>query len=475
MRKMVGFVSILTIAACGYGVADLCDVVPGLFTFKPLENLAHPYPSIKATEEAPPSLSSSKDAPMPDSAKVQEIIDTLSDASVIGGSDHLGMYVVDAQTGAELGAHNQSVGKVPASTMKVVTSYAALSSLGADHRFTTRALLSGQNLYLVGGGDILLGADSGDSKHLVGHAGIADLAHAAAEKLAASKIDSVKVFLDNSRYSEDKYGPGVHEDVIYTLPSSPIAVGYEGDPFEAQHAVDRVLDTFVDHLRAAGVTVETAGVQTAPKDAQDIAHVDSASVRAIADFTLLHSDNALADTLQHEIAVASGKIGSFETGSAAVTEQLQTQGFDLSGVSITDGSGLSPHNRLTPKLLTQILRAVWTCDSSAEKENTKENTQGKESDDVKGCPATQIGAGMPFAGLDGTLKKRFTNSSATGRVHAKTGNLTGVRTLAGYLYTAQGRPLVFAILVNTERPGSEEFDNDVLPAIDDAVNALASL
>lgn len=471
MRKMVGFVCILTIAACGYGVADLCDVVPGLFTFKPLENVAHPYPSIKATEEALPSLSSPKDAPVPDSAKVQEVIDTLSGASVIGGGDRLGMYVVDAQTGAELGAHNQSVGKVPASTMKVVTSYAALSSLGADHRFTTRALLSGKNLYLVGGGDILLATDSGDSKRLVGHAGIADLARAAAEKLAASKIDSVKVFLDNSRYSEDKYGPGVHEDMIYTLPSSPIAAGYEGDPFEAQHAVDRVLDTFVDHLRAAGMAVETAGVQTAPKDAQDIAHVDSASVRAIADFTLLHSDNALADTLQHEIAVASGKIGSFETGSAAVTEQLQTQGFDLSGVSIADGSGLSPHNRLTPKLLTQILRAVWTCDSSAE----KENTQGKESDDAKGCPATQIGAGMPFAGLDGTLKSRFTNSSATGRVHAKTGNLTGVRTLAGYLYTAQGRPLVFAILVNTEHPGSEEFDDDVLSVIDDAVNALASL
>ena len=60
-------------------------------------------------------------------------------------------------------------------------------------------------------------------------------------------------------------------------------------------------------------------------------------------------------------------------------------------------------------------------------------------------------------------------------MHAKTGNLTGVRTLAGYLYTAQGRPLVFAILVNTEHPGSEEFDDDVLSVIDDAVNALASL
>ena len=491
MAKRERLVGILAAVVCLYGIGDLCDWIPGFFTLKPLEDAAQPYPSVKSAGETGASLPSSSDAPLPDAAKVQEIIENLSNASGIEGRDNLGMYVIDAQTGAELGAHNQHAAKIPASTMKIVTAYTALSVLGAEHRFVTKAALSGQSLYLVGGGDILLAADSGDTSGTAGYAGIGDLARASAEKLADSGVTSVKVFLDTSRYSGAPYAPEVDGELaLYTLPSSPIAVGYEGDSFAGRGATERVLDTFVAELQAAGVNAESAGNQAAPKDANDIAQVDSAPLREIVDFTLVHSDNALADTLQHEVAVALEKPGSFETGSAAVTEKLQARGFDLSAVNIVDGSGLSGNNRLTPALLTEVLRAIWTCDSQAdaEKETSQgaaqkddaENAQAGDADaETEGtaqtCPATQIGVGMPFAGVDGTLQSRFNDSSATGRVHAKTGTLGGVRALAGYVYTAQGRPLIFAILANKPSAGAADFGAGVLPAIDDAVAALASL
>lgn len=473
MGRKERFIAMLCIALCGYGVGDLCDVLPGFFTFKPLEDAAQPYPAVKSSAETALSLPSPADAPMPDAAKVQEIVNNLSLDSRIGGSENLGMYVIDAETGEQLGAHNRDDGKVPASTMKIVTAYAALSMLGEEHKFVTKAALSGENLYLVGGGDILLAENAGDPKRVVGRAGIGDLARMVAEKVADTGVASFKVFLDDSRYSGSLYAPGVDRDLaLYTLPSSPIAVGYAGDSFAGRGASERVLDTFVAQLRAAGVNAEAAGTQAAPNDVQDIAQVDSASLREIVDFTLAHSDNALADTLQHEVAVASGKAGSFETGSAAVIERLQARDFDLSEVHIVDGSGLSLDNRLTPTLLTQILRAVWTCDPYSDSE--EENPQG-EGRDTQACPATQIGVGMPFAGVDGTLQSRFTNSSATGRVHAKTGTLGGASALAGYLYTAQGRPLIFAILANKAVAEETDFGVAVRPALDDAVNALASL
>jgi D-alanyl-D-alanine carboxypeptidase/D-alanyl-D-alanine-endopeptidase (penicillin-binding protein 4) len=60
-------------------------------------------------------------------------------------------------------------------------------------------------------------------------------------------------------------------------------------------------------------------------------------------------------------------------------------------------------------------------------------------------------AGLPIAGLDGTLERRA--AGARGRVRAKTGSLDGVTSLAGFARSARGRELVFALIVNEPRHG----------------------
>ena len=77
-------------------------------------------------------------------------------------------------------------------------------------------------------------------------------------------------------------------------------------------------------------------------------------------------------------------------------------------------------------------------------------------------------AALPVGCVDGTLKKRLCGTAAAGRVQAKTGTLSGVRTLAGYTTTARGRVVTFAIQLSGAADGAK-----ALRAIDRAVVLLA--
>jgi D-alanyl-D-alanine carboxypeptidase/D-alanyl-D-alanine-endopeptidase (penicillin-binding protein 4) len=77
---------------------------------------------------------------------------------------------------------------------------------------------------------------------------------------------------------------------------------------------------------------------------------------------------------------------------------------------------------------------------------------------------------LPIAGVDGSLALRMRGTAASGRVRAKTGSLTGVRSLAGYVVSADGEPLVFAIIANNYEGASA----DVVATIDAIVVRLAA-
>jgi D-alanyl-D-alanine carboxypeptidase/D-alanyl-D-alanine-endopeptidase (penicillin-binding protein 4) len=65
-------------------------------------------------------------------------------------------------------------------------------------------------------------------------------------------------------------------------------------------------------------------------------------------------------------------------------------------------------------------------------------------------------ASLPIAGLDGTLNERMKEASIAGKVHAKTGSVSHVRTLTGFAETTGGRRLVFSFLTNNEQGKNHE-------------------
>lgn len=137
------------------------------------------------------------------------------------------------------------------------------------------------------------------------------------------------------------------------------------------------------------------------------------------------SDNLTAEILLKTLGATYYGEGSSHNGIQAVNDFLEQAGIDNSGLSMVDGSGLSPENRVTAKLLSDILSYMYY---SPNKKVFMDS--------------------LAIAGVDGTLKKRLRGTLAEGNVKAKTGSISGVSALSGYVTTSYGETIVFSILIN---------------------------
>ena len=99
---------------------------------------------------------------------------------------------------------------------------------------------------------------------------------------------------------------------------------------------------------------------------------------------------------------------------------------------IVDGSGLSRRNAVAPEVLVAVLQRMY---------------------DPSGQSPWMTA--LPVAGRDGTLETRMRGTPAEGNVRAKTGTMTNIRTLAGYVRTRDGETLAFAVMADGfEGPGA---------------------
>ena len=143
------------------------------------------------------------------------------------------------------------------------------------------------------------------------------------------------------------------------------------------------------------------------------------------------SQNLHTELLLRQVGLAAGGSGSIADGHAVVRRMLDRAGVARRSYDFSDGSGMSTYNRVSPRAAVQFLR--WTA-------------------------AQPWGAAfretLPIAGVDGTLSGRFVGTPLAGRLFAKTGTLNGVNALAGFLKTASGRELTFALYANDRPAGS---------------------
>ncbi len=130
-----------------------------------------------------------------------------------------------------------------------------------------------------------------------------------------------------------------------------------------------------------------------------------------------------------------------DTGLQAVRDFLRQAGIGDNDVALNDGSGLSRNDLISANTTVQLLTFM-----------------------SKHKYFAQFRDALPIAGVDGTLRTRMRGTPAEGNVRAKTGSLSSVASLSGYVTTAGGEHLVFSMMLNNY-PDAAAVRRDSIDAI----------
>jgi D-alanyl-D-alanine carboxypeptidase/D-alanyl-D-alanine-endopeptidase (penicillin-binding protein 4) len=341
--------------------------------------------------------------------------------------------VVEVGSGKVVFAHNATQGYIPASTMKLLTSTAALSILGPEHTFKTSVVSPKRGqIILVGGGDPYL-----SSKSRAGYpkrATITGLARATASRLKHDKIKKVSVGYDASLFRGPSWNPrwpGFYADQVSRTSALWVDeghVGYGGVRY--RDPAKQAATAFAGALSKQGIRVTATRSAHAPKSAAVVARVSSMPLERIVEHLLMVSDNDAAEVIFRQAAIGAKKPGSIAEATKVVRAELTKLGIWDPGMTITDGSGLARRTKVPADSMVKMLRAAAS-------------TQHPE--------LRAVITGLSVAGVEGSLRRQyFDDKSAAGRgvVRGKTGTLNKVRARAGLVRTADGSLLAYAFLIN---------------------------
>ena len=349
-----------------------------------------------------------RDDTLPWPKSVQSKIDQLLRHDMFQTSQ-LGLMIWDLDADSAIYRFNERQLMRPASTMKVVTAIATLDKFGENYQFKTELCYTGKvdsgtlsgDVYCVGGFDPRFNSD--DMRSFV-------------EALRKMGVDTIRgnIYSDKSMKNSDTLGEGwCWDDDNPVL--SPLLVSRK----------DEFMQRFYTELRKAGIYLTGAiGERQKPQAANCIVcrfhTIDQILMRM-----LKQSDNLYAEAMFYQLAAATGNRPATAQGARGMIKQLVNKiGCDGSRYRFADGSGLSLYNYVSAELEVRLLRHAY------KNENIFNHL----------LPA------LPIAGVDGTLKRRMQSQFTRGNVHAKTGTLTGISSLCGYLTAANGHRVCFAII-----------------------------
>ncbi len=365
---------------------------------------------------------------------------------------NLAIRVEDAESGRIIFGRQARQGKLPASNMKLVTAFNALSVLGPDHRFAT-TVVSGATpdaVVLRAGGDPLLtSADLTELAKRTTTALVAKLAEAKQRDPGSTlSLDSTfTLSFDDSLFPAFSNGPGWSRGYVpyVVAPVSALSRDLRTGADPGRSAATYFGTQLTKLAAAAGVTVRFSGGTSpgrtvASTDAASLAALDGHSVEQAVRLMLTVSQNDVAEILYRQVAVGRGLVPTWANSAAAAAATLREHGISTSRLVAADGSGVSRYDRISAITLAALLRQV------------ADPTRTELASMYYG--ASGFGPSLPVAGKTGTLAARngrYTTKPsrcAAGIVVAKTGTLHDVVALSGIAPGADGQLKVFSIMVN---------------------------
>jgi len=339
----------------------------------------------------------------------------------------------------------------PASVQKLIVAAAALDALGPQYRYHT--LFAGSDgvgddgtlqgdIWLVGSGDPSL--QSADLRN-----GIAMLARSGLRRVGGG------IVVDDSAMAGPELNPHWASDdngQDYAAPTS--AISLDGDTIASEQYVAGVEETVWTpmqnvaryvaarvHAMFAGRGIPSAAppsVGAAPLESVVLWDHRSAPLQALEAHMLYVSDNHYAEQLLRTVGEEDGATPDDAGGISAEREFLGRLGVPMPGLRLFDGSGLSEGNRVAAITLARLLA-------------------GEEP---------SLYRLLPLGGREGTLEN-YGFTTALGRVRAKSGHLSDVCALAGYVTTMHHGRVAFAFLIDGS-PGAP--DDAIVAAVDRLAN-----
>ena len=435
---------------------------------------------------------------------IQEMIadEELKNASI-------GFYAWDLDSNKIISGISSNKSLVPASTMKLITTATALEMMGPNKRFATTIKYSGEidtncvlngNIYIIGGGDPCLGSPR-YTKH---YGNFMDKWATAILNLGIDSING-RVIADATIFSEQMipptwiwgdlgnyYGAGPSGVSIYdNLCQLTLTSGKKGDstviscinpyvpglnfdndvksmitkkdlsyiygaPYHNNRIIKGGIPTYQQEfevrgsipdpaylaafeldmeLRQKGIKLSntattvrkikaTRGVVLQEKK-NVIITTRSPRLSSIIQSTNKYSVNLYAEHMLNHIGYLKYKSGDVGSGTQAVQEFWKENELDIDGFYVNDGSGLSRFNAITARQMVGVLQHMYESENYRIFLNT-----------------------LPVAGKSGTLRNVGKGTAASGRVKAKSGYMTRVRSYAGYVKTKNKRNIAFALIVN---------------------------
>ncbi|CAN5484293.1 D-alanyl-D-alanine carboxypeptidase/D-alanyl-D-alanine-endopeptidase [soil metagenome] len=447
-------------------------------------------------------------------------------------SGHWGIHIVEAATGTVLYSRNEDRGFVPSSNQKLFTTAVALDLLGPDFRYLTGLYAAGTvsderlsgDLIIRGSGDPTFGGrfEGGDPMRIL---------RLWADSVAAAGISTVggDIVYDASIFSGPPYGPGWAWDdiparyaaevsglqfnegildlyvrgtqagrhgVISWTPSvtglleiqnqtttlesgatgrasstrplfantfvvsSTVAPGATvREQVSVHNPAEFFSQALLLSLRERGVSVQGRVRPIEPDEARQyvgafrVASYRSVRLVDIVEQTNKDSNNVYAEHLIRSVGAyrfqGGGDIGSLDAGFSSAEPFFRRAGVNLEMSRFVDGSGMSFMNMVSPRDVTNLLLHMHRHPDTSVRQAFRSS--------------------LPIGGIDGTLRNRYGSGLARDNVRAKTGFITGSRTLSGYVMASGGRMLVFSLLVNQYGVSTSRIN----AAQDELVEALA--
>jgi len=425
--------------------------------------------------------------------------------------------VVEPESGSVIYSYNAHKPLMPASNMKLVTTSAAIRYLGADFAYRTRVGLSNGTLVVIGSGDPILGDKETDAKYNRQSGWVFEQIAQALRDQGVSEINDIvidtTVFDDervhpswnpaelNRGYAPEVCGLNYNLNCIEitatnlggtvslqveprtsfvemtnqveaisrgegaigshrtTQPNRIIVFGKcRTKDGPAKVAIEKPAAFFgfllAEHLTRSGITAKGRLVERAFNESEGftplvelVTPLTDAINRANTDSLNLAAE-ALFKTIDAH-SNSEGRNGSWAGGREVVARYLASLGIATEEFKIDDGCGLSRQNRLTTNILSRVLL-----------------------DQYRGGNWELFRVSLAVGGEEGTIDRYFNEPRYRGKIHAKTGYISGVRAFSGVCLTDRG-PYLFSVLSNGPKGLSRDAINGVAKAIIDEYRAPA--